>query len=224
MQLVYPLACGLYFRCQHGIPLCSVLDRLSHGRILHLLGSLAFLVRHRAAGGRGGREFGVGEIEWHGANLAARTAARPCSTGEPLGTGWPLCVADRIGRAALSHAIRQTMSQVLIGDVSRRLISHKAPAPWSGDRRPGEILGRCLKPPVGFENADNEAPLHCEHNIGRSCFLWVNFPSIPNSRVYALSLRYRSIDTDDDCLVGEDCFLGLVTLDNLIGMHQAALV
>src|SRR6267143_954226 len=58
-----------------------VLDRLPHARILHLLRARAFLIRHRPAGSRSGREFGVGEVERHAANFPAVSLGRPCSYG-----------------------------------------------------------------------------------------------------------------------------------------------
>lgn len=66
------------------VTLGRVLDRPAHARILHFLRPLALLVRHGAAGGRGGGEFSVGELERHvrivappGARVhAVRTDAR----------------------------------------------------------------------------------------------------------------------------------------------------
>jgi hypothetical protein len=61
----YVLARRLELPRQARIPLRSGLDRPTHPGILHFLGSFAFLKCHGAAGGRRGRKFAIGEIEWH---------------------------------------------------------------------------------------------------------------------------------------------------------------
>jgi hypothetical protein len=52
------------------------LDRPPHARVLHALCPLGFLETHRAASGRGGGEFGVGEIKRRHARMVAPPGAR----------------------------------------------------------------------------------------------------------------------------------------------------
>lgn len=53
-------------------------DRTPHARILHLLGSLAFLIRHSPAGGCRGGQLSISQLdEGHGRILRPRFRGRP---------------------------------------------------------------------------------------------------------------------------------------------------